>query len=133
MTGGDDSHWYFHMWLVGLGRETFERVVDDPDTLVDVPEVRRFLAMQRDGIPRTDEDLPDLEALDYVPVKAWERATGKDSDLFYRALEARMPEFSSSPSPSGEQWHLEDRAESERRLPRCNHYIRALYGRAPRI
>lgn len=84
LTGGDDSVCYFRMWLIGLGRETFERVVRYPDTLADVPEVRRYNAMQRLGLPRTDEDLPELEELAYVPAKAWERATGKDSALFGR-------------------------------------------------
>jgi len=37
--GGGDFYFYFLHWLVSLGRQTFERVTADPDTLVDVGEL----------------------------------------------------------------------------------------------
>lgn len=130
LVGGLDSVWYFHMWLVGLGRETFERVTSNPDTLAEIPEVRRFLAMQRDRTPRTDEDWPEFEELDYVAGKAWRQATGKDWDALADALEARGHVLDSLPNPTDEAWDLDDEEESVRRLPRSNRYIRELYGRA---
>ncbi|MFI9554566.1 DUF4240 domain-containing protein [Nonomuraea endophytica] len=56
LVGGLDSVWYFQMWLVGLGRQTFEGVTSDPDTLAEVSAVQRFLYLQSNRIPRTDED-----------------------------------------------------------------------------
>jgi len=46
--------WYFLPWLVGLGREYFDRVVADPDALADVPEVRRLAMLTMDRW--TDDD-----------------------------------------------------------------------------
>lgn len=40
--GSDDGFLYFRRWLVSLGRETFERVIADPDQLIEVPEVLRL-------------------------------------------------------------------------------------------
>jgi len=56
-----DGFWYFLPWLVGLGREHFDRVVADPDALADVSEVRRLamLTMER----WTDDDWPQWEEL----------------------------------------------------------------------
>ncbi|MET7326731.1 DUF4240 domain-containing protein [Nonomuraea sp. NPDC005650] len=129
LAGGDDSFWYFQMWLVGLGRETFEKVADDPDTLADVPEVQRFLAMQRDRTPRTDDDWPEFECLSYVAPKAWEKMTGTDSDALFDALEARGYVLRALPNPTDEDWDPEDDEEAARRVPQSYRYIRELYGR----
>src|SRR5687768_8011471 len=60
----DDGFWYLQAWLVGLGREAFERVAVQPDALVDLPEVRRLAGR---GIGDwAEEEWPELEALDYV-------------------------------------------------------------------
>jgi hypothetical protein len=42
-----DSFFYLQSWLVGLGHEAFERVADNPDSLADVPQVRRLADRQR--------------------------------------------------------------------------------------
>jgi Protein of unknown function (DUF4240) len=34
-----DGFWYFQVWLIGLGRDAFERAVADPDNLASLPEV----------------------------------------------------------------------------------------------
>ncbi|TMR16772.1 DUF4240 domain-containing protein [Nonomuraea turkmeniaca] len=129
LVGGDDSFWYFQMWLVGLGRETFEKVADDPDTLADVPEAQRFLAMQRDRIPRTEDDWSEFECLSYVAPKAWRKMTGTDSDALFDALEARGYVLRALPNPTDEDWDPEDDEEAVRRVPRSHRYIRELYGR----
>ncbi|MFF2960732.1 DUF4240 domain-containing protein [Streptomyces sp. NPDC057963] len=36
----DDGFDYFRGWLIAQGREVFERVVADPDTLAELPEIR---------------------------------------------------------------------------------------------
>ncbi|MFJ5233162.1 DUF4240 domain-containing protein [Kitasatospora sp. NPDC088391] len=40
----DDGFDYFRGWLITQGRETFERVIADPDALADLPAVRAFAA-----------------------------------------------------------------------------------------
>ncbi|MEV4175713.1 DUF4240 domain-containing protein [Nonomuraea sp. NPDC049709] len=128
--GSDDGFWYFHMWLVGLGREVFERVAGDPDALVDVPEVQRLVAMEHRGPSWTNDDWPQFEILDYVAGGAWERVTGKDRESFSDALRERGHELRSLPCPGDEDWELDDEEESARRLPRINCYMRELYGRS---
>ncbi|WP_345573390.1 DUF4240 domain-containing protein [Nonomuraea rosea] len=130
LVGGSDSFWYFQMWLVGLGRETFERVAADPDTLADVPEVQRFLTMQRDRITRTDDDWPELEFLSYVAPKAWEKVTGTESAALFDALEARGHVLYGMPHPTDEDWDPGDDEQAARRVPRSYRFIREFYGRA---
>jgi hypothetical protein len=128
--GSDDGFWYFHMWLVGLGREVFEQVARDPDALADVPEVQRLVAMEHRGPSWTNDDWPQFEILDYVADKAWERVTTHGRESFYDYLEARGHELFALPHPSDEDWELDDEEESARRLPRINRYMRELYGNA---
>ncbi|MGN9839245.1 DUF4240 domain-containing protein [Nonomuraea sp. H19] len=130
LVGTSDSFWYFQMWLAGLGRETFERVASDPDTLADVPEVQRFLTMQRDRIPRTDDDWPEFESLSYVAPKAWEKVTGTERDALFDALEARGHLLYGMPHLTDEDWDPEDDEEAARRVPRSHRFIREFYGRA---
>ncbi|MFF6948379.1 DUF4240 domain-containing protein [Streptomyces iakyrus] len=35
----DDGFCYFRLWAVGLAQATYERAVQDPDTLAEAPEV----------------------------------------------------------------------------------------------
>ncbi|MFE5209262.1 DUF4240 domain-containing protein [Streptomyces sp. NPDC056600] len=44
----DDGFDYFRGWLIVQGRETFERVVADPDALAELPAVRRAAAAGHD-------------------------------------------------------------------------------------
>ncbi|PWU55255.1 molybdenum metabolism regulator [Micromonospora sp. S4605] len=111
----DDGFHYFQAWLVGLGRETFERVAADPDALADVPQVRRLAG--RSNRDWAEDEWPDWEALDYVAERAYERITG-DEDGLERALAAHGRDVSMSPDPQDEEWALEDRAEFARRFPR---------------
>jgi hypothetical protein len=61
MMGGcsDDMFEYFRLWLVAQGREVFERVLEDPDSLAD-------LNVRMPGFVCQFEDLA------YVPVDAYE-------------------------------------------------------------
>ncbi|TWJ20027.1 DUF4240 domain-containing protein [Micromonospora endolithica] len=111
----DDGFHYFQAWLVGLGRSTFERVVDDPDALADVPQVRRLARRSVDAWD--DDEWPDWEALDYVADRAYERITGA-ADALDAAVEARGRELRASPDPADEEWDLDDPAELRRRYPR---------------
>ncbi|MFI0418241.1 DUF4240 domain-containing protein [Spongiactinospora sp. 9N601] len=128
-SGSDDGFWYFQMWLVGLGREIFERVARDPDTLADVPEVQRLVTMIHRGRLWANDDWPEFEFLSYVAGNAWEQVTGQDHDDLCEALVARGHELSALPNPGDEHWELDDREESARRLPRINRYMRELHDR----
>ncbi|GIH71677.1 DUF4240 domain-containing protein [Sphaerimonospora thailandensis] len=136
--GSDDGFWYFQMWLVGLGREAFERVAHAPDDLVDLPVVQRLLVRRRDWVRLsdaeamrvpmwTDDEWPEFECLDYVGDEAWEKATGRDSDELFEALRCRGHAPQASPEPDDEKWELDDPEESARRLPKINSYKAGLY------
>ncbi|MFI7540365.1 DUF4240 domain-containing protein [Actinoplanes sp. NPDC049599] len=101
----DDSFWYFQLWLIGQGREMFERAAADPDALADAPAVRALAGRSRREW--NDGEWPGWEKLDYVAGKAY----GNADDL-HSALRARAHLFRSSPAPE------DDRTETDRRYPR---------------
>ncbi|MBE3010379.1 DUF4240 domain-containing protein [Microbispora sp. NEAU-D428] len=133
--GSNDGFWYFQMWLVGLGREAFERVASEPDALADLPEVRRLVMKQREGLRSPDMDLPywtaddwpEFECLDYVAGDAWEQATGTDREGLYDAMESRGHRLYSDPRPTDEEWELDSWEETARRLPRVHRYMTQLF------
>jgi hypothetical protein len=93
----DDSFWYFQLWLIGQGRETFERAAADPDTLADVPAVRALAGrFKREW---GDDEWPGWEDLDYVAARAY-----GDADELFEALKRRGHPFRSSPAPADERW-----------------------------
>jgi hypothetical protein len=111
----DDSFFYFQPWLVGLGRETFERVATDPDALADVPEVRRLAG--RPVKEWTDEEWPEWELLNYVALEACEQVTG-DEDGLEDGLEARGLERVCDADPEDEAWDHSSLEERTARVPR---------------
>lgn len=111
----DDGFWYFQAWLVGLGRQVFERAIADPDSLADVPLVRELA--ERGLAEWDDEDFADWEALDYVADDAYEEKTGEELD---DVLDAMGHEYRLSPEPADEEWDLDDESEQERRYPRLS-------------
>ncbi|MGC9666448.1 DUF4240 domain-containing protein [Planosporangium sp. 12N6] len=111
----EDGFWYFQAWLVGQGRDAFERVVADPDALADLPAVRRLAG--RPVETWSDAEWPEWECLDYVARRAYGQVTGEE-DGFEEALEARGHDPSLSAEPAGERWDFEDAAEVARRFPR---------------
>ncbi|GAA4586841.1 hypothetical protein BJY16_008038 [Actinoplanes octamycinicus] len=77
-----DGFWYFQCWLIGQGREAFERVAADPDALATLPSVHRLTRPRRDW---ADEEWPWWEALAYVARAAYPG----DDEVFDEALERR--------------------------------------------
>ncbi|MFC5747309.1 DUF4240 domain-containing protein [Actinomadura rugatobispora] len=109
----DDGFWYFQPWLVGLGRDAFERVAADPDALAGLPEVRRLAG--RPMKEWSDDEWPQWESLNYVALHAYERATGDDLD---EALEARGLGRVCDAAPEDPRWDYDDPTERRARLPR---------------
>ncbi|MCC9709843.1 DUF4240 domain-containing protein [Streptomyces sp. MNU76] len=114
----DDTFFYFRLWLVGLGRDAFDRAVRDPDSLADVPGVRRLAG--RPPQDWEDEEVLEWEELDYVAVRAWEHVTGRTEDDFYDALENLVGGDADLTDPAGERWDARDDEQSHRRLPRLS-------------
>lgn len=112
-----DGFWYFQAWLVGLGRDRFERVVVDPDALTDVPQVVRLAGRPVDSW--AEDEWPEWESLDYVAGRAYAQVAGED-ESFDEALEARGHDSGLSPEPTGERWDFDDAAEMARRFPRLS-------------
>ncbi|SFF01514.1 Protein of unknown function [Actinacidiphila alni] len=103
----DDGFDYFRGWLIAQGRDVFERVTADPDTLADLPAVRAAAAEW--------EEL-DCEAVLGIVWNAHLRATGEQ--LPAKSFTIRYPVLDPD-------WgfDFDDRAEMARRLPR----LTALY------
>ncbi|MER7501236.1 DUF4240 domain-containing protein [Nonomuraea pusilla] len=131
--GSLDGFEYFVNWLVSLGRETFEAVVDCPDRLIEVPQVLQLLELEKSyangtkALPRDPdqarEERPGFEALAYVAYDAYTRVTRQDPDGIHQAMHVRASDgFPLIPAlgsvPHGEQWDLDDERELARRLPR---------------
>ena len=97
MNGGmsDDSFDYFCDWLIGRGRDVFERVLAEPDSLADVT---------------TPGDELENEGLRYAVQKAHETTHG--SELPYEDA-VEFPE-----EPAGEEWDEDDLDALEARFPR---------------
>ncbi|MGV9386344.1 DUF4240 domain-containing protein [Nonomuraea sp. NPDC003707] len=74
----DDSFWYFQPWLIGLGHDAFEQVAASPDSLADLPQVRRLAG--RPSSDWSDDEWPEWDLLNYIALKAYERATGQRTD-----------------------------------------------------
>jgi hypothetical protein len=109
-----DGFWYFQVWLIGLGREAFERAVANPDS---VPEVLRLA-----GRPADDwslDEWPNWELLDSVASNAYEQLTG-EAEGIYHAMEAQGHHGANLPHPADEPWDFDDPAETAQRLPRLS-------------
>ncbi|MEV4367230.1 DUF4240 domain-containing protein [Nonomuraea sp. NPDC049637] len=134
-SGSLDGFEYFVSWLISLGRESFEKVADCPDLLIELPQVLRHLdlkraysgskkARSRDVLRRLEEEGPDFEQLASVACEAYERITGSEGVGLYEAVRGRgvFGSFPLVPAlggvPEGEQWDFEDLGELVRRLPR---------------
>lgn len=115
----DDSFFYFGLWLVGLGRDLFERLVRDPDALAEVPEVTRLAGRSPDDWD--DEEWLAWEELDYAAAQAFVQVTGgRTEEHFYEAVEARGGEDPEAVELAGEQWDANGDEQAKRRLPRLS-------------
>lgn len=108
----NDGLWYFHSWLVGLGRAAHRLAVEDPDALAGHPAFRRLAELPWDEWQ--NHDFPDWEDLDYCAERAWEELTGEENGLA-EALEAVGHDSPVNAEPEGRPWTSEQVAA---RLPR---------------
>jgi hypothetical protein len=93
---GTDCFWYFLVWVIGLGREAFERVAADPDNLADLPLVRQLAGRTfRDW---DDAEWPWWEDLGYVARGAYDHVTGEEEGII-TAMEARGHHSPEDPAP----------------------------------
>lgn len=91
----DDGFYYFRCWLIGMGREVYEKAVADPDTLADFVQ-------------------PDVEVeaeIYSVGHVAWQAVTGKSDEEPY-------PCQFGEELLQGEDWDYDDDSEVRARLPR---------------
>jgi hypothetical protein len=98
----DDSFDYFRGWLIAQGRDAFERAMENPDSLADVPAVQEAAA----------EGFGDgLECEDVLGIgwDAYRRATGEKLPGSPINLPDLDPDWS---------FDFDDEDEMERRLPR---------------
>ncbi|MDZ4791187.1 MAG: DUF4240 domain-containing protein [Hyphomicrobiales bacterium] len=81
MLGGcsDDSFRYFRDWLISEGVGTFEKALENPDSLADVEYI----------------DMPDLETFGYITLEIYEQ----------KAIKELNRDFSTEGAePAGERW-----------------------------
>jgi Protein of unknown function (DUF4240) len=112
-----DGFWYFQVWLIGLGREAFERAATNPDDLATIPEVRRLAGRSADDWSL--HEWPSWELLDGVASRAYEQITGEEEGL-YHAMVAQGHSSPNNPSPTDEPWDFEDPVQAAQRLPRLS-------------
>ncbi|MFD8323732.1 DUF4240 domain-containing protein [Kitasatospora purpeofusca] len=98
----DDGFDYFRGWLITQGRETFERVIADPDALAGLPAVRAYA---RDGL--------DIECEDALGLAWYAHRAATGEDLPGEPSTCRLPEL----DPDWD-FDFEDGDELGRRLPR---------------
>jgi hypothetical protein len=103
----DDGFSDFTSGLLGLGRESFDEVVADPDALAGHPMVRAIAA--------------GGEAITFAAATAYERVTG-DAEGFWDAGDGRPDEKPLAPGPpwSGRFGSPDDAAQIPVRLPRLH-------------
>lgn len=96
----DDLFDYFRGWLILQGRDTFARVVSDPDNLADVAGIQRAAAQ--------GEDVECETALS-IAWTAYKTATGREmpDDSFT----IRYPDLEPG-------WDFDDQSETRHQLPR---------------
>ncbi|WP_305784245.1 DUF4240 domain-containing protein [Symbioplanes lichenis] len=92
----DDEFGEFRVWLIGQGRQIYEQVVAEPDTLTTIPPVRRL--MGRPIASWDDEEWPEWEVL--------RRLT--------ESMHSRMA------SETAQGWRATDAAAMARRLPQLS-------------
>jgi hypothetical protein len=102
----DDGFDYFRGWLIGQGRETYEKAVADPDALAGHPVVQ---AAAKEG------DELENESMLGISWNAYRSVFGED--LPREARTAAYPE----PGPG---WDFDDDEENRRHLPRLSELYR---------
>jgi hypothetical protein len=116
-----DSFFYFQPWLVGLGHDAFEQVASNPDSLADVPQIRRLA--DRPSSDWSDGEWPEWELLNYVAGNAYQRATGEEGGLGH-ALTAQGLRRICDAEPEDDQWNYDDPDQRHEKLPRLTALLR---------
>lgn len=102
----DDGFHYFRCWLVGQGRDVYEKALANPDSLADV----------------LHGEWPLEAALDAAPGRAWQEKTGRPEADYFTELDRLTPEYQHP--DEGEDWDFEDDKEMRRHFPRlCELYL----------
>jgi hypothetical protein len=113
----DDSFSDFRAGLILHGRNVFERAVEDPDSLADLPLVQTIAGSDDDD----DQEILFFEDANYIAVRAYERHHEQTDDDhgFWAALEAVPDLDDGQPSdPTGELFDFDDDEQMRQRLPR---------------
>ncbi|MBC6457604.1 DUF4240 domain-containing protein [Actinomadura sp. HBU206391] len=105
---GDDGFMDFRAGLILLGRDTFTRALEDPDSLAELPVVNRMA--------HDDKGWIGCEGMNYVSRIAYGRRQGETDS--YDAYHEALPRPGRLEPPTGENWDFEDEDEMRRRLPR---------------
>jgi hypothetical protein len=100
---GDDGFYYFRCWLVGMGKDVYERALKNPDSLADV------------ALPYSSG--VDAEAEIYGAAHAaWQRVSGKaDTDPY--------PARNESAELVGDDWDFDNESQMRERLPRLTAFF----------
>jgi hypothetical protein len=106
----DDGFDYFRGWLIAQGREVWDSVLEDPDSLADV------LRPEGADAGRYSDGLESQDML-AAAAEAYEQLTGSE-DGFDEALEAATEGMEFPEEPAGEQWDFDDEDEMRDRFPR---------------
>jgi hypothetical protein len=104
---GDDAFDYFRFWLITQGKDIYNQVVQDADSLCDVI----------DGLADLHgEDYPMNEELDYIPMRVFEEKFKKD----FHAVEAEMIDYKVElPLPKiTREWKSDDEDSIKRICPK---------------
>jgi predicted DNA-binding WGR domain protein len=72
----DDSFDYFRAWILYLGKEAYERAIEDPESLLPYLKV----VEEQDEVPQLDEML-------FIGSMAYEEKTGEDDEEYYKLYE----------------------------------------------
>ncbi|MEU6676300.1 DUF4240 domain-containing protein [Streptomyces sp. NPDC046925] len=108
----DDSFMDFRAGVIALGRQWYERVAADPDSLAGHPDVV-------DAAEEPGDEVLFREAVNYAAAEAFEWTTG-DADAFHEARRGvhRADPESGTEADMGEDFDFDDDSEMSRRLPR---------------
>ncbi|NEB00986.1 DUF4240 domain-containing protein [Streptomyces sp. SID13726] len=107
----DDGFMDFRGGLILLGRDMFNRAVEDPDSLADLPTVARM--------SREEGGWIGYESVSYLIEDAYRRIQG-ETDSLDTAVETALRAMTRPDKPLGEEWNRdpEDEEQMRRRLPR---------------
>ncbi|GAB1516059.1 DUF4240 domain-containing protein [Actinophytocola sp. KF-1] len=111
---GDDGFMDFRDGLMLQGREVFTRAVADPDSLADLPVVRRMAE---------DKGWLGFESLSYLVGDAYERVRG-DAEPLDDALAKAIDNRTRPDKATGHSWDGEDDEANRRHLPRLAELFR---------